>query len=137
MTAVEKTQAISDLCEAGLPSLLATATLDNFDRCRNKSPKQADDKELCVYIITDDDDVNTDSFGVIIQAQIYGDDQVQEYHSVIKPFLIENLTGAVVEMTQRMSLKSDIYPMEIMGSSGYILYSIIFETPLDGCDDDS
>lgn len=135
MTPVQKTAAIRDLLSANLPDLLSTAGLDNFDEYRNKSPLRSDDNEICTYIITDDNEVNNDSFGVIIRAQIYGKDLDQEYHSVIKPFLESDLTGSVVGMTQRTSIKSDLYPMEINGSTAYILYSVIFDSELDDCDD--
>lgn len=137
MTPIQKTQAIADLLAANLPALLSTAGLDNFAEYLNTSPLRADDSEICTYIITDDNDVLNDTFGVIMRVQLYGLDKDQEYHSVIKPFLDESLTGSVVGMTQRLSIKSDLYPMEINGQTAYILYEVIFNTELDDCEDDS
>lgn len=134
MTAIEKTAAIRDLLSAGLPALLATALLDNFAEYLNKSPKRADDLEICVYIDLDDNDTDTSSFGVIIQAQIYGKDEVQEYHSVIMPFLEENLTADVVDMAVRLSIKGDPWPMDIKTSTAFIYYSVLFQSELDDCD---
>ncbi|MCP4356046.1 MAG: hypothetical protein GY793_10575, partial [Proteobacteria bacterium] len=58
-----------------------------------------------------------------------------EYHSIIKPFLEANLLGSVVGMTQRLSIESDLWPMDINKSAGFILYSVIFQTELDDCED--
>lgn len=134
MTPIEKTAAIRDLLSANLPALLATASLSDFDEYLNKSPLRVDDLEIAVYIDLDDDDVNTDMFQVIIQVQIYKKDQVQEYHSVIKPFLQEFLIGSVVDMTQRMHIKSDVYPLDVNSSTSFIFYEVRFETKLDDCD---
>ena len=134
MTAIEKTAAIRDLLSANLPALLGTASLDNFDEYLNKSPLRADDLEIAVYIDLDDNDVNTKMFQVIIQAQIHGKDEVQEYHSVIMPFLEEFLIGSVVDMTQRMHIKSDVYPLDVNSSTSFIFYEVRFETELDDCD---
>lgn len=134
MTAVEKTAAIRDLLSANIPGLLTAASLENFDEYLNKSPLRGDDRELAVYIDSEINDVNTSSFQVVIQAQIYGKDQVQEYHSVIMPFLESDLTGEVVGMTQRVMIEAEIYPMEIKTSSSFIFYGVGFETELDDCD---
>jgi len=133
MTAVEKTKAISDLLAAGLPSLLATASLDNFDEYLNKSPLRIDDKELCVYIDFDDNTTDNKDFGVIIQTQLNGEDQVQEYHSVIMPFIESNLKGSTIGMVERVSIKSNVWPIDKHGTS-YIYYEIEFTDMLDKCD---
>ena len=136
MTPVEKTAAIRDLLSDNLPALLAgySPALDDFAEYLNKSPLRADDLEIAVYIDLDDDDVNTDMFQTIIQVQTYGKDQIQEYHSVIKPFLKEFLIGSVVDMTQRMHIKSDVYPLDVNSSTSFIFYEVRFETELDDCD---
>lgn len=134
MTAIEKTAAIRDLLSANIPGLLAGIGLDDFDEYLNKSPLRSDDKEICVYIDLETNDVDLTRFAVLIQAQIYKKDQVQEYHSVIMPFLEDNLDGNVVEMEQRQSIDADIYPLDISSSTSFVFYSVVFETNLDDCD---
>jgi len=135
MTPIEKTKAIKDLLANNLPALLAayTPALDNFDEYLNKSPLRFEDKEICVYIDFDDNDTDTKTFGVIIQAQIYGEDQVQEYHSVIMPFLENNLTANIVDMVDRDKLSSKIFPIDLDESTSFILYFVEFSEPLDKC----
>lgn len=133
MTPVQRTEAIRATLAAGLPALLTTAGLDNFDQYRNKSPEKSDDKELCVYIDFDDNGTDVRSFGAIVQAQLYGDDQVQEYHSIIMPFVEENITADLVGYQERMNISSDVWPMEPNGSTAFIYYMISFQTELDDC----
>lgn len=135
-TAIEKTQAIVDLLSANLPALLAayTPVLDNFTQYVNYSPDNDKEKIISVYIDVDVNDVLTKTFGVIIQCQIFGDDQVQEYHSVIMPFLEEFLIGSVVEMERRTIIDGDPWPMDT-NSTAFIFYKVMFETELDDCDD--
>jgi len=136
MTAIEKTKAIKDLLANNLPALLAayTPALDNFDEYLNKSPLRFEDKEICVYIDFEDNDTDNKRFGAIIQVQIFGEDQVQEYHSVIMPFLENNLTPDIVDMTERESIKSKIFPIDLDESTSFILYFVEFSQPLDKCD---
>ena len=136
MTAIEKTKAIKDLLANNLPALLAayTPALDNFDEYLNKSPLRFEDKEICVYIDFEDNDTDNKRFGAIIQVQIFGEDQVQEYHSVIMPFLENNLTPDIVDMTERESIKSKIFPIDLDESTSFILYFVEFSEPLDKCD---
>lgn len=134
MTPIEQTAAIRDLLSANLPVLLGTAGLDDFDEYLNKSPLRAEDLEIAVYIDLDDNDVNTKMFQVIIQVQLNKKAEIQEYHSVIMPFLEEFLIGSVVDMTQRMHIKSDLWPMDVNGGSSFGFYEVRFETELDDCD---
>ena len=133
MTPVERTQAIADLAAANLPALLGAVPLDDFDEYRNKTPKKSDDKEFCVYIDIDNDDTDNQTFGAIIQAQLFGKDEADEYHSVIMPFLREFLTADVIEYTVRESIKSDVWPMDNKGVS-FIYYFVTFTIENDDCD---
>ena len=134
MTPIEKTTAIRDLLSANLPALLSSAGLSDFDEYRNKTPKKADDKELCVYIVSDSDNEETQDFTVLIQAQLYQSDQDQEYHSVIYPYLTENLTGDIVGDMQRQSIVGDIWPMEPgSGAAAFLFYEVSFFTDIDDC----
>ncbi len=133
MTPVERTEAIKDLAAANLPALLGTAGLDDFDAYRNKTPLKSDDKEFCVYIDIDDDDTDSQAFGAIIQVQLSGKDEADEYHSVIMPFLRAELTASVVDYTVRESIKSDIWPMDNKGVS-FIYYFVTFTIENDDCD---
>lgn len=133
MTPVERTAAIKNLLSANLPTLLTTALLDDFDEYLNKSPLRADDKEISVYIDTDDNSTDNLFFSVIIQCQLNGDDQVQEYHSVIMPFLEENLKAEVVGFTSRTNISADIWPIDHTRSTAFIYYNVSFESFLDDC----
>ncbi|MCP4395552.1 MAG: hypothetical protein GY804_14990 [Alphaproteobacteria bacterium] len=132
MTAYEKTLAIANLMSSGLPTLLTAASLDNFDLYQNYSPEDDKKKIVSVYIDAEDDDTNIELFSVIIQCQLYGQDKIQEYHSVIMPFLRKNLKAIVVEMQIRDSIKSDLWPMDQNGSS-FVYYSVSFLNSLDDC----
>ena len=132
MTPVQRTQSIIDLVSANLPALLATAGLDDFDAYRNKSPLKSDDKEFCVYIDVDDDNTDSQSFGAIIQVQLFGKDEADEYHSVIMPFLREFLTPAIVGYDIRESIETDVWPMDSKGS--FIYYNVKFTKENSDCD---
>jgi hypothetical protein len=133
MTAIERTQAISDLLENNLPPLLATAGLDNFDVYQNKAPLRSTDLEMTVIVDYDEDDVDLYRFGVLIAAQLYGKDQAQEYHSIIMEFLREFLTGSVVGIMERNSIKGDPWPIDL-NSTSFCFYEVGFSEPLDKCD---
>ena len=137
LTPIERTAAIRDLFSNNLPDLLTDASLDNFDEYLNKSPLRSQDKELCVYIDFDDNDSDSYSFGVVIQAQLYGSDQVQEYHSVIMKFIEENIIGDTVGFTVRNNIAADIWPMDIERSTAFIYYSVGFMTRTDDCDQEA
>ena len=136
MTAIQKTQAVATLLQTNLPALLAaySPSLDDFDQYINHSPDNDKEKIISVYIDVDTNDVLTKTFGIIIQCQLYGKDQVQEYHSVIMPFLEEFLTENVVDMERRTLIDGDPWPMDTSGTA-FIFYKVMFETDLDGCDD--
>jgi len=134
MTAVQKTAAIRDLLASGLPSLLTTTGLDDFADYLNKSPTKADEKQISVYIDSEINNVDSSSFAVVIQAQIYGKDQVQEYHSVIMPFLESDLNGIIVDMVQRMEIQAELFPID-RTSTSHILYYVLFKTDLDDCEE--
>jgi hypothetical protein len=134
MTPVQRTAAIKTVFSTGLPALLSTAGLEDFDEYLNKSPLRSNDKELCVYIDFDDNGTDTKTFGVMIQAQLYGDDQVQEYHSVIMPFIEQFITADVVGYQTRMNISSDVFPMEPNGSSAFVFYMVSFESQIDDCE---
>lgn len=133
MTPVQRTAAIKNLCSSNLPALLTAAGLDDFSEYLNKSPLKSDDKELCVYIDMDGNSTDRLEFGVLIQAQLYGEDQVQEYHSVIMPFLENNLSGDVVGFTERTNISSDVWPMEPGGATAFIYYTVQFSKDIDDC----
>ncbi len=134
MTPVERTEAIKDLAAANLPALLGAVPLDNFDEYRNKTPLKVDSKQFCVYIDIDDDDTDSQTFAAIIQAQLFGKDEADEYHSVIMPFLRSELTASVVGYDVRESIKSDVWPMDNKGVS-FIYYFVTFTIENDDCDD--
>lgn len=135
MKTVEITQLVSDTLESGLPSLLSADGLQDFDVYDNKSPYRATDLELCTYIDFEDNNTDEKQLGLIIQAQIVGIDKVQEYHSVILPFIESDITAGLVGYTVRQSIKSDVWPMDAASSTSFIYYSISFSASLDDCDD--
>lgn len=133
MTPVERTEAIKDKAAATLPALLTAAGLDDFDRYRNKSPQKSNDLEFCVYIDSDDNTTSSRAFGVVIQCQIYGKDQAQEYHSVIMPFLEEYITAELIEYEYRDGIRAEVWPMD-NSSTSFVFYSVMFLTENDDCD---
>lgn len=145
MTAIEKTQAIVDLLENGIPAAVPPVpplsdklasfvpALDDFDSYQNFSPTDDKARIIAVYIDEDEDNTDNEVFSVIIQAQIYGEDLVQQYHSVIMPFLRENLTNKIVGMMERIHIKGKVWPMDTNGSD-FIFYLARFESDLDKCD---
>lgn len=134
MTPIEKTQAVADLLAAGLPALLAgfSPSLSDFESYQNYSPEDDNKRIVAVYIDEDDDNTDSEMFSIIIQAQLASRDQVQEYHSVIMPFLREFLISSVVGMTERKHIKGNPWPMDSNGSS-FIYYFVQFESSLDDC----
>jgi len=135
LTPIERTEAIKDLCESDLPALLDDAGLSNFDEYRNKTPLKSNDKELCVYIAEDMNSPSENKFLVLIQVQIYGNDEGQEYHSVIMPFLEQELTADIVEYTDRDSISADVWAMDVEKMTTFLWYEIEFTEDKDGCDD--
>ncbi len=135
MTAKEQVDSIRDLLFNNLPDLLQAENMLWFDDYLSRAPTDAEKRQIGVYIHTDDNNTDARTLGVIIQAQIVGEAKTLEYHSIIKPFLEANLLGSVVGMTQRLSIESDLWPMDINKSVGFILYSVIFQTELDDCED--
>lgn len=133
MTPVERTKAIADKAAEKLPALLATAGLSDFDEYQNKSPLRPDDLEFCVYIDSDDDSTDSQAFGVVIQCQIYGKDDGQEYHSVIMPFLREFITAELIEYEVRDSIRAEVWPMD-NASTSFIFYGIAVSSQSDDCD---
>ena len=134
MTDVQKTEAIKDKLEADLPALLSAAGLDDFDEYNNKSPLRSDDNEICVYINGGQNDVVSNNFAVIVQIQLSGKDLIDEYHSIVKDYMLENITADIVDMVERVNFIYDIWPYDVHSNNTFAYYEITFEDKLDDCD---
>lgn len=133
MTPIERTQAIADKAALILPGLLTTALLSPFVQYINKSPLEVDDNEFCVYIDSDINNEDSLLFSALIQVQISGEDKVQEYHSVIMPFIEENIDADLVDYVDRDSIEADVWPMDNTSRS-FIYYTVSFSSPSEDCD---
>lgn len=132
MTPNEKKTAIKNLLSTNLPALLTTAGLPDFQEYLDKYPNDPNKRQIGIYYFQDDDDTNSLRSGFVIHLQLPRILDADDYHDVVYPYIRENLTADVVEMTVRESIESDIIISDMSGTS-IIGYFVLFSSDLDDC----
>ena len=133
MTSRQKIEAIKTLCSTNIPALLIAAGLEPVDVYRSGTPLRQDDREVCVYLESESEEVESETFSALIMFQNYETDDVELYHSVFFDYLKSSLTGDIVDMDQRVSILADVWPLDINSSNSFIYYIVKFQTWLDNC----
>lgn len=134
MTAKQATEAIKNLAQTDLPALLAAEGLGDFDSYTDHSPDAPDQNAFAVYAINEKDAESARILIILIQAQLYGADLIQDYHSVVMDFLRNNLRPETVDMENIDEIEADIWPIDIRSSNSFAYYTIILNRSLDDCD---
>jgi len=126
---------IKTALETGLPALLITATLTQFDKYLSIPDNNPEERQLTVNPDRNTN-VTTDlTRAFIIKAQLPGEPDNASYFDVIEPFIRANITPELLGLTNRVSIDSDFYPIDLNRTTSYIFFNIIFSSGLDDCED--
>ena len=75
----------------GLPALLTTAGLSNFESYNSGRELKSNSIELCVYADYSKDSTDRLERAFIVKAQLYGIDKSPEYFDVINKYIKSNI----------------------------------------------
>jgi len=118
----------------GLPALLTTAGLSNFESYNSGRELKSNSIELCVYADYSKDSTDRLERAFIVKAQLYGIDKSPEYFDVINKYIKSNIKPESIGFTNRDSIIADFMPADRQMTS-YVFFSIIFSTELDDCEE--
>jgi len=120
-----------------LPPLLLAKSLDNFAEYLDTPPLRVDDLELSVYLSHDErfyPELRHDVV-FIVQLQLARSDKGVLYHDVVKKFIEDRLTPEYLGFDQWIGLESDLWALDVSGSSSFNFYNLSYRNNLDDCEE--
>lgn len=135
MRAGAAAEAIRDRLAATLPAMLSSASLLNFEAYLDEPPRVAEERALCVYVVSETNTQDVHTASVMIQAQLYKVRDANAYHDVIMDAVVDELKPELVEYQNLESIESDVWPFSRNVSSSFLYYEITYSTDLDDCEE--
>jgi len=126
---------IRDTLSNGLPALLTSANLDDFESYLSIPDNDSGKRQLVVYPDRNNNATDNLTTGFIIKAQLPRVADNASYFDVIEPFIRKNITPELLGYVNRVSIDSDFFPIDLDRSTSYIFFNIIYSSELDDCED--
>ena len=125
---------IKTTLETGLPALLSTANLLNFESYLSIPDNDPQKRQLTVNPDRNNNVTSDLTRAFIIKAQLPRIPDNASYFDVIEPFIRENVTPELLGFQNRISIDSDFYPIDLNRTTSYIFFNITFTSSLDDCE---
>lgn len=126
---------IKTTLETGLPALLTTAGLTQFNSYLSIPNNDSSKRQITVNPDRNNNNTSELTRAFIITVQLPREPDNASYFDVIEPFIRENITPELLGLTNRVSIDSDFYPIDLNRSTSYIFFNIVFSSELDDCED--